>query len=96
MKNKFLFLALFAASLACTQLAGAAELSIKSGDTLAKQISAQKGKKITVRLTSGEELTGTVKESTPELVQLGELSGKEYFDAIIDVSKVSAILVRTK
>ena len=96
MKNTFLFLALFSASLACTQIAGAADLSIKTGDTLAKQIGAQKGKKITVRLVSGEELTGTVKDSTTELVQLSELASKEYFDAVIDVSKISAILVRTK
>jgi len=27
---------------------------------------------------------------------LGKLSGKEYFDAIIDVAKISAMIVRIK
>lgn len=73
-----------------------AQVAIKPGDTIQKQIAAHKGKKLTVRLQSGEELTGTVKEATNELLHLGELSGKEFFDAVIDISKVSAILVRNK
>lgn len=96
MKNKAIGLSILLVGLACAQMANAADVVLKSGDTMAKQVSAQKGKKITVRLASGEELTGTVKESTPELVQLSELAGKEYFDAVIDVSKISAMMVRTK
>ena len=69
---------------------------MKHGDTLQKQIEAQKGKKITLRLRSGEELTGTVKATTNELVHLGELSGKEFFDALIDVNQVAALIVRVK
>jgi hypothetical protein len=76
---------------------GSAEpLVVKQGDSLQKQIQAQTGKKITVRLQSGEELTGTVKLATGEVLHLGKLTGKEFFDAVIDTSKISAILVRTK
>lgn len=71
-------------------------LIIKNGDTLLKQVAAHKGKKITVRLTSGEEITGVVKETTGELIQLSDLAGKEFFDAIIDANKLSAVIVRTK
>ncbi len=96
MQKKWINLALSLLFFSLSPISYADGLTIKPGDTLQKQISAFKGKKITIRLVSGEELTGTVKESTNELVQLSDLSGKEFFDAIIDVNKVSAILVKTK
>lgn len=74
----------------------AEDISIKAGDTLQTLLEVQKGKKVTVRLLGGEELTGRVKTVSKELLQLGELSGKEYFDAIIDVTKITAMIVRTK
>jgi hypothetical protein len=77
--------------------AGIAEdISIKAGDTLQSILETQKGKRITVRMSGGEELTGTVTTVTKELLHLGKLSGKEYFDAIIDVAKISAMIVRIK
>jgi hypothetical protein len=77
-------------------IAWAEPLSIKPGDTLQKQIEAQKGKRITIRLQSGEELTGILRATTNDLIHLGELSGKEFFDAVIDANKVTALIVRTK
>ena len=78
------------------QVSVAEDISIKAGDTLQSLLEVQKGKKVTVRLLSGEELTGRVKTVSKELLQLGELSGKEYFDAIIDIPKISAMVIRTK
>jgi hypothetical protein len=78
------------------QASVAEDISIKAGDTLQSLLEVQKGKKVTVRLSGGEELTGTVTTVTKELLQLGKLSGKEYFDAIIDVTKITAMIVRTK
>jgi hypothetical protein len=94
--KKWLYSTLLLGLLVGAQLSHADALSISQGDTLQKQIEAQKGKRITVRLMSGEELTGTVRAATKELVHLGELSGKEFFDAVIDANKVTAILIRTK
>jgi F0F1-type ATP synthase delta subunit len=96
MKNKGIRFAAALLMLTVAQISYAEPLSIKPGDTLQKQIEAQKGKKITIRLQSGEELTGTVRATTNELIHLGELSGKEFFDALIDVNKVTALIVRTK
>jgi hypothetical protein len=81
---------------AAAALAHAEAPVIKPGDTLPKLIQAQTGKKITVRLQSGEELTGTVKTATNEMLQLSELAGKEYFDALIDINRINAVLIRTK
>lgn len=92
----YLKMAILFALISASHIGHADTLSIKPGDTLQKQIAAQKGKKITVKLLAGEELTGTVRDVSNELLQLGELTGKEYFDAMIDLNKIAAILVRTK
>lgn len=84
------------AILGCTLTAWAEDLAIKDGDTLVSMLEGQKGKKVTLRLGTGEELTGLVRNITKNLVQLGELAGKEYFDAIVDVNKISAIIIRVK
>jgi hypothetical protein len=59
-------------------------------------LAAQKGKKVTVRLRSGQETTGTVATVTPKVVQLSTVAGKEFFDAVVPLEAIEAIYVRTK
>lgn len=65
-------------------------------DTIQSIAAAQKGKRVTLRLRSGQELTGVLRASTDRLVVLGELSGREFFDAVIPLEAVEAVIVRTK
>jgi hypothetical protein len=46
--------------------------------------------------SSGEELTGKVGKVTGKLLVLQELSGKEFFDAAVNLEKISAVIVRAK
>ena len=89
-------LAAFAASFLVTLPALAQELSVGANDTVQSVLAAQKGKRVTVRLSGGQELTGTVREATARLVVLGGLTGREFFDAAIPLDKVEAVIVRTK
>jgi len=74
----------------------AAELTVAPSDTLQSLLVAHKGKTVTLRLSGGEELTGVVHDATPTLVVLGSLSGREFFDAAIDLSKVEALIVHNQ
>lgn len=74
----------------------AQELSIGAADTVQSVLQAQKGKRVTVRLTGGQELTGVVREATAKLVVLGALTGREFFDAAVPLEKVEAVIVRTR
>ena len=74
----------------------AEELSFKPGDNMTKALEAQVGKTVTVRLSSGEDITGKVRNVGKELLHLGELAGKEYYDALVDLEKISAMIVRVK
>lgn len=74
----------------------AQEVSISGNDTTQSVVTAQKGKRVTLRLRSGQELTGTVREATGRLVVLGGLTGREFFDAVVPLEAVEAVLIRTK
>lgn len=87
------------AALLCLAFAAPAlaqDVSISASDTTQSVMTAQKGKRVTLRLRSGQELTGTVREATAKLVVLGAVSGREFFDAVVPLEAVDAVLVRTK
>jgi lipopolysaccharide export LptBFGC system permease protein LptF len=69
---------------------------VKAGDTLTKVLEGYKGKQVTIRLQGGEELTGRVKFIGKELLHLEALKSREYFDAVVDVSRIEALIVRVK
>jgi hypothetical protein len=76
--------------------AQAQELGVSPNDSIQTVLAARKGKAVTLRLSGGQELTGTVREATAKLVVIGALSGREFFDAAIPLEKIEAVLVRTK
>jgi len=87
---------LLLAAVLAAQPALAQELKVASAATVESLMTAQKGKRITVRTRSGQELTGVVREVTPRFVQLGALAGREFFDAVVSLDSVEAVIVRTK
>ena len=71
-------------------------LAVAADDTVEKVLAAQKGKRVTVKLGPGDELTGVVKAVPPQVVHLSEIAGREFFDAVVDTRRVVAVLVRVK
>ena len=95
MKNKTYALILGIA-LAFSIPAFAADLDVKASDSVDSVLAAQKGKRVTIKTRSGQEITGTVKMVSPKLVQVSQVSGREFFDAVLPLEAVEAVLVRTK
>ena len=75
--------------------AHAQDVNITAADSIQSVLTAQKGKRVTVR-TGNQEITGQVREATSRLVVLGAVTGREFFDAVIPLDKVEAVLIRTK
>ena len=73
-----------------------AQLQVGAGDTVESVLKAQNGKRVTLRLRSNQELTGIVRTSNARVVQLGALSGREFFDAVVPLEAIDAVIVRTK
>ncbi|MGE0387052.1 MAG: hypothetical protein AB7Q97_20190 [Gammaproteobacteria bacterium] len=74
----------------------AAELKIGANDSVATVLAAHSGKKVTVRLRAGQDLTGVVRTVNGTSVQIGELSGQEFFDAVIRLDAIDAVVVRVR
>ena len=90
-------LCFFALALACGGAGAQGQvLSVGASDTVQSVLGAQKGKRVTVRLRSGQELTGAVREVGTNVVHLGAIGGREFFDAVVPLAAVEARLVRTK
>lgn len=96
MKQIAIFAVLVIAALACASAAPAAEVKLGANDTLQSVLAAQKGTRVTLRLRSGQEFAGILRESNSRVVQLGALGGKEFFDAVIPLDAVEAVFFRTK
>jgi hypothetical protein len=88
---------LTAAALACAAApATSAELRVGGNDTVQSVLAAQKGARVSVRVRSGQELTGVVREVNARVVHLGGLAGREFFDAVVPLEAVDAVIVRTR
>jgi hypothetical protein len=74
----------------------AQDVNISASDTTQSVVTAQKGKKVTLRLRSGQELSGSVRDANAKVVVLGAVTGREFFDAVIPLDAVEAVLIRTK
>lgn len=89
-------LAAIAASFLLALPAHAQELGISATDSIQNVLAARKGKLVTLRLSGGQEITGTIRDATAKLVVLGALTGREFFDAAVPLERIEAVLVRTK
>ena len=69
---------------------------IGHGDTLEHFLTGQKGRQVTIRLESGADLTGTVREVTGPLVHVSDLADPACCDAIIVTRNIAAVFVRAR
>jgi len=72
------------------------ELKVAEDAEFNQILAEQQGKKVILRMIDGGELAGLVRRVTPHVVHLGELVGKEYYDAVVSVDHISAVIVRTR
>jgi secreted PhoX family phosphatase len=71
-------------------------VQLNSGISLADNLTALKGKTATVFLSSGQSMTGIVKDVNANILHLEKISEKEFYDAIIRIDMISAIEARVR
>lgn len=71
-------------------------VALAGDDAIVKALKSLDGKRATVVLTSGTELTGKIAEATGDSVKLVELSGKDFYDAVVDLDQVQAVVYRAR
>lgn len=66
------------------------------GDSIEQVLTRNMHKEVQLVLRSGVELTGTVNKVTPTLVQLVNLIHRNFYDAVIDLKEVGAVVMRVR
>ena len=71
-------------------------VSLGAEDDMDAVLSAHKGQRVTLILESGKELSGKVASVNEDAVHLMELSGMEFYDAVIELDAIEAVIVRVR
>ena len=98
---KTLVNALLLAAVSCVlsapvALADEMKIEVKTGTAMKNILTEFSGKRVAIRLESGDQLEGTVTQVGNSLVHISKLVGKEYYDAVVSIDKVSAVIVRAR
>ena len=73
-----------------------AKLEVRSGDIVKTVLERQMGKRVGLVLATGPELTGMVTAVGDHVVHISELSGREFFDAVVPLDRISAVVIRAR
>ena len=93
---RVLAVAILLAALSLPAAAQEAKLEVRSNDTVRTVLERQVGKRVSVVLTTGPELAGVVTSVGDKVVHLSELTGREFFDAVVNLDQVGAVVIRTR
>jgi small nuclear ribonucleoprotein (snRNP)-like protein len=85
-------------SVAVPSIVSAAEAwyEMKMEATIRSILIEKINKKVIVRLENGETLEGFVSKVGDTMVHLTTITGKEYFDGVVRIDKISAVVFRVK
>ncbi|GAB1722822.1 MAG: hypothetical protein GDA65_10170 [Nitrospira sp. CR1.1] len=69
-------------------------IEVNSQEAVRQTLESQAGKRVKVKLLSGQDLDGKVAKVGAQALVLTELSGMEFFDATVRLDQVAAVIVR--
>ncbi len=93
---KLSLIVLAALTLGCASLLGQGKIDLQLSDSIHDILDRNVGQTLELRLRSGEKIGGKVEKLGAKLVHLSELSGAEFYDAVVAIDDVSAVVVRVK
>ncbi len=91
---KHLILSILLITASAPVFAAKPQLLIQQDLTLNQLLKGQADKRVGLILQNGQELSGILKEVGDQVVRLHQLSGREYFDAVIRLDQVTAVVIR--
>jgi hypothetical protein len=75
-------------------LSAQTKVDLQPNDTIASILQKNVGQMVELHMSSGEKVGGKVEKVGDKLVQLSALTGAEFYDAAVDTSHISAVIVR--
>lgn len=71
-------------------------VDVNSPDVMKSLLEQQVGKRVKIKLCSGQDVDGKVAKVGAHAVQLTELVGMELFDATVKLNDVAAVVMRAR
>jgi hypothetical protein len=71
------------------------KIGLNTTDTVVSVLKRQSGQRVEIRMKSGEKLAGKVENFTDKAVHLSALTGQEFYDAVVALDDISAVIIRT-
>ncbi len=71
-------------------------VDLQPNDTMQMILQRQIGQPIELRMKSGEKIGGKLEKLNEKFALLTQLTGAEYFDAVIVLDDIAAVVVRAK
>lgn len=81
---------------ACSAVFAQGKIDLQNSDTILGILQKNVGQVVELRMKSGEKIGGKVEKVGDKLVHLSGLTGAEFYDAAVDTSDVSGVVVRVK
>lgn len=92
-----LFLAMALLTMAApAAFAQEAAFALKASAEIKDILVQNTGKRVALRLASGDEIEGTVTTVGNSLVHVSRLAGKEFYDSVVSIDKISAVRMKVR
>ena len=77
-------------------LAQEMKFELNKGFGMKEILASYEGKRVAIRLDGGEELEGIVTTVGDQLVHFSKLSKRDFYDAVIRIDKINAVIFRAR
>jgi len=71
-------------------------IDLNSPEAIRQTLEQQAGKRVKLKLVSGQDLEGKVSKVGLHAVVITELSGMEFFDATVLIDQIASVIVRVR
>lgn len=80
---------------ALSATAFADKLAYEPSDTIASILKKQVGQRVELRIEGSEKISGKVEAVGEKTVHLSALAGQEFYDAVVSIEEITAVVIRT-
>ena len=83
-------------ALSQTLFAQEVKFELNKGFGMKEILTSYVGKRVALRMDSGEELEGIITTVGDQLVHVAKLSKRDFYDAVIRIDKINAVIFRAR
>jgi hypothetical protein len=95
MKHYLLLVGIIFIAATCASTFAEDKATLQPNATILSVLQGNTGKNVELRMQCGEKIGGKVEQVNDNVVLLSRLTGAEYFDGVVNVKDISAVVTRS-